>query len=88
MSPSTGTKATFLLQWIAYLLFATAVLAFVFGGGLIHAVRGTDRMLAEIEGFALTLLCAGLGVLARAAEDRLEEGEANGPKSLGDALRK
>ena len=34
------------------------------------------------------LLSAGLGTLMKVAEDRLEEREVNGPKSLGDALRK
>lgn len=55
MDPSTRTNAKFLLQGIVKLLFATAGLAFIFGGGLIHAIWGTDRTLAEIEGLALTV---------------------------------
>ena len=91
MTPSTRTKLKLLLQGIAILFFATAGLAFFFGGGLIHAVRGTDRFVAEIEGFTLAVLFAVLGGCAKAVEDRIElEGEVDpdGPKSLGEALRK
>ena len=90
MNPSTRTKAKSLLRVIVWLSFAAAGLAFVFGGGIIHAIRGTERILAEIEGMAIALLSGGLGFVAKDAEDRLEESEVdpNGPKSLGDALRK
>ena len=48
------------------------------------------RILAEIEGIALAALCAGLGAIAKGVENRLdaEEVDPNGPKSLGEALRK
>jgi len=49
MDPSGRTKAKTLLRVVAKVFFATAAFAFVFGGELIHAVRGTDRMLAEIR---------------------------------------
>ena len=90
MNPSTRTNVRSLLRGMAWFFFATAGLAFLFGGGLIHAVLGTDRILAEIEGMALALLSGVLGLLAKDAEDCLEEGEVdpNGPKSLGEALRK
>ena len=68
-----------------------AGLAFWFGGGVIHAVvPKTDRVLAEIEGVGLAILCAGFGAIAKGTKDRLEAGEVdrNGPKSLGEALRK
>jgi len=91
MKPSTRSNAKSLLRGVAWLFFATAGLAFWFAGGLIHAVNpSTDRILAEIEGMALAALCAGLGLIAKGAEDRLETGEVDpdGPKSLGEALRK
>jgi hypothetical protein len=91
MSPSTRLDAQHILQGIAWLFFVAAGLAFWFGGGVIHAVvPGTDRVLAEIEGIALGILCAGLGAVAKGAQDRLGAGEVdpNGPKSLGEALRK
>ena len=91
MNSSTRSTAKSLLRGVAWLFFVTAGLAFWFGGGVIHAVDpSTDRILAEIEGMALAVLCAGLGVLAKGAEDRLEAGEEDpdGPKSLGEALRK
>ncbi len=45
-------------------------------------------MLAEVEGDGLAILLAGLGVAAKIAEDRLEESEVTGPRSLGEDLRK
>ncbi len=59
-------------------------MVFLFGEVVIHAVRGTERILAEMEGFAITALCAVLGLCAKAAEDRLDEQgqvEPNGPQS-------
>jgi len=37
----------------------------------------TDRVLAEMEGVALTALFSGLGVIAKATADRVEENEGN-----------
>jgi hypothetical protein len=91
MDPSSREKIVHLLQGIARLFFAGAGLAFLFGGGLIHAISpGTDRILSEIGGAALAALCVVLGFLAKVAEDRLGAGDvdAHGPKSLNEALRK
>jgi hypothetical protein len=88
MNASRISTAKWLLRGMAWLFFAIAGLAFWFAGGVISAAFGTDRILAEMEGIALALLCAGLGLIAKVAEDRLEQSEANGPTSLGDALRK
>jgi hypothetical protein len=91
MDPSTRAKTVSLLHGIAWAFFAGAAFAFWFAGGVIHAViPGTDRILAEIEGVGLVVLCLVLGALAKGAEGRLEAGEVdpNGPKSLGEALRK
>jgi hypothetical protein len=65
--------------------------AFWFADGVIHAVvPGTDRILVEIEAMALVVLFLVLGILAKGAEDHFEAGEVDpdGPKSLGEALRK
>lgn len=63
-----------------------AGVAFLFGGGAIKALTETDRLLAEMEGFGLTMLLAGVGLMAWTGADRLEEGESN--ISLSDSLRK
>ena len=47
---------------------------------------GTDRMTGEAWGVALTVLCAGIGVIAKIIEHRIEEGGL--PASLGEALRR
>jgi hypothetical protein len=67
--------------------FVTAVALFLFGGGVISAITGTERIPAELEGIGLAALSAGLGIIAKVAEDRLEECEP-GPRSLTEALRK
>jgi Na+-driven multidrug efflux pump len=89
MNHSARSIAKSLLRGAGWLCFAIAVLAFLFGGEVISAFTGTtDRIFAALEGFALALPFAGLGFLAKMAEDRLEEGKSDGPSSLGDALRK
>jgi hypothetical protein len=90
MNPSTRSNVKHLLQGITWLFYAIAGIAFLFGGGVIHAAAGTDRILAEIEGMALALLFGGLGFAAKGVEDHLDAGEVDphGPKSLGEALRK
>jgi hypothetical protein len=77
-----------LLEGIAWVFFTLAGLSFWFGGGLIHAIFSTDRMLSEMEGIGLTLFFAGLGIASKFAEDRLEEADMGGPPSLGHARRK
>jgi hypothetical protein len=91
MNSFTRSNAKFLLRGVAWLFFAAGGLAFWFAGVVIHSVDpSTDRILAEIEGIALAALCAGLGAIAKGVENRLdaEEVDPNGPKSLGEALRK
>jgi hypothetical protein len=87
MKPPTRSTLKSLLGGLAWVLFVIAGLALWFGGGVIVAFGGTDRVLAEMEGFALTVLFVGLGVIAKGVEDHLEEGD-EGAKSLGEALRK
>jgi hypothetical protein len=54
-----------------------SVLAFWVGGRAIREFAKTDRVLAEMEGVALTALFSGLGVIAKATADRVEENEGN-----------
>jgi hypothetical protein len=88
MKPSTRSILKFLLKGLAGLFLGVGGMAFWFGGGLMHALGGTDRVLAEIEGLTAAVLCIGLGIGAKIAEDRLEEAEVGTSKSLGEALRK
>jgi hypothetical protein len=85
---NTATKASLasLLSGAAWLLFGMAGMAFWFGGGLIHAVVQTERVLAEAEGIGLAALFGGIGALAKTIATRLETGD--GPISLSDSLRK
>ena len=78
---NTATKSTLktLLRGVAWLLFAIAVLPFLFGGQTIRAFAETDWLLAEMEGAGLAMVCAGLGVIAKIGADRFEEDEINGP---------
>ena len=88
MKPSTRSILKFLLKGLAGLFLGVGGMAFWFGGGLMHALGGTDRVPAEIEGLTAAVLCIGLGIGAKIAEDRLEEAEVGTSKSLGEALRK
>ena len=89
VNPSTRANVKRLLHGLIWLFSALAGLAFWFGGGVIHAVAGTDRTLAEIEGIALAALSGILAITAKGIEDHLDVGEADphGPKSLGEVLR-
>ena len=86
MNLSLRSIATSILGGVAWLCFVAAGLAFFFGGRLIHVVFGTERLVAELEGIALTVLCVGVGVIATVIKYRLEEGEL--PASLGEAINK
>jgi hypothetical protein len=84
MNLSLRSIATPLLEGVAWLSFVAAGLAFLFGGGVIHAMVGTDRVTAEFEGVALMVLCLAVGLIAKIIEYRLAEGEL--PASLGEAF--
>ena len=91
MDPSTKKRTASVFRGIVLSLSAGPGFAFLFGAGLIRAVvPGTDRILAEIGGFAVVVACGMLGISAKGVGDRLEAGEVdpNGPKSFRDALRK
>ena len=87
MNASIRAKLKRIVRGIGVTFFVTAVALFLFGGGAISAITGTERIPAELEGIGLAALFAGLGVIAKAAEDRLEQDEP-GPRSLTEVLRK
>jgi hypothetical protein len=88
MNTTKISAAKTLLRGMAWFFFGIAGLAFWFGGGIISIVTRADRFLGEMGGIAVALLCAGLGAISMAAEDRFEQSEGNGPGSSSDALRK
>jgi hypothetical protein len=89
MNASTKSPVKSLLHAVAWLLFAIAALVFLFGGRAIGELAKTEWLLAEMEGIGLAALLAGLGVIAKVAEDRYDEGKEDGPAtSLGESLRK
>jgi hypothetical protein len=89
MNHSTRSAVKSLLRKVAWLFFGMAGVAVAVGGEVLSAFTGRiDQPLASLEGFALALPFVGLGILAKVAEDRLEEAELDGPTSLGEALRK
>jgi hypothetical protein len=55
MTPSTKATSASLLRGVAWLLFVIAGLAFWFGGRAISEFAKTERILAEMEGIALTV---------------------------------
>jgi hypothetical protein len=75
MDASTKSTVKSLLRGVAWLLFAIAGLTFWWGGQAISEFAKTERMLAEMEGISLAVLFAGLGAIAKAAEDRFEGDE-------------
>lgn len=88
MKASTRSILKPLLKGLVGLFLGVGGMAFWLGGGLIHALVGSDRVLAEIEGCAAAVVCFGISGAAKFAEDRLEEDELGTSKSLGEALRK
>jgi hypothetical protein len=79
MNAATKSALRILLRGIAWLLFAIAVVTFLFGGQTIRAFAKTDWLLAEMEGAGLAMVSAGLGVFAKIGAERFEEDEINGP---------
>jgi hypothetical protein len=79
-----STQAS-LLQGLAWLLFAIAGLAFWIGGRALHDFAKTDRMLAEMEGIGIAVVCGVLGSLTKAAGDRLAEAQKLETSMFNDA---
>jgi hypothetical protein len=88
MTTSTSSILRSFLRGISWFFFVAAGLAFCFGGQIISAFAKGYSIPAELEGISAGLLFVGLGIVAKIAEDRLEENETDGPKSIGEALRK
>ena len=86
MTVATKPKAVSLIRKTGSAFLVLAGGAFWFGGGLIHAIANTERLLAEVEGIALAALFLGPGVIAKLSADGVEEGD--GSISLTESLRK
>jgi NADH:ubiquinone oxidoreductase subunit 5 (subunit L)/multisubunit Na+/H+ antiporter MnhA subunit len=72
------TKSTWkaFLRGISGLLFAIAGIAFLFGGRVISELIKTSRVLGEMAGIFISLVCLGLGALAKSAgeeDDTVED---------------
>jgi hypothetical protein len=86
MAASTKAKLTPLLRGLTWVFLVMAGLAFWFGGRAISEFSKTERMLAEMEGIALAVSLGGLGAIAKAVADRLEEDGSD--ISLSESHRK
>ena len=67
MNASTRSTLKSFLQAVSWLLFAIAGVAFWIGGGIISAFTKTPRALGEMAGIFISLVCLGLGALAKSA---------------------
>jgi len=67
-----------LLRGVAHLLFVIAALSFFVGGRAISTFTKRERVLAEIKGIGLAVVCGALGALAKSAGDNLDDGEDSG----------
>jgi hypothetical protein len=78
MSDSTKSTWKAFLRGVSGLLFGIAGIAFFFGGRAIRGFTKAGIVLSEMGGIFITLVCLGLGALAKSAgeEDVYEdEGE-------------
>jgi hypothetical protein len=51
---------------------------FLWEGGAISTFTKRERVLAEIKGIGLAVVCGALGALAKSAGDNLDDGEDSG----------
>ena len=72
---NSGAKSftSAVLTAVGWIFFGSAGLAFWFGGRAIHAMAGTERLLAEIEGLALAGVCPAMGALSKNFAELIEE---------------
>ena len=61
-----------LMAVVSKLLFAAGGLFFLFGGRAIHELANIERVLAEVEGLGLAVLCIGLGVTVNVLAGKLD----------------
>lgn len=69
-----------MLQLVAKALFVLAGLAFFVGGRAIHEFAGVERVLAEVEGLALTFAFGLVAFIAQRAGEDLADEEAEPDK--------
>ena len=62
------------LRGLSQLLLVIAGLSFFVGGRAISEITKTERMLAEVEGIGLAVVCGALAFIAKSAADNLDEG--------------
>ena len=75
MTSSTKSTLGSVLQGVAWILFAFAGLAFWAGGRAINELAKTGRLLGEMGGIALAVVCGGLGAVVKSAGENLAEDE-------------
>jgi hypothetical protein len=84
MGTSTHSVVQALLRGLAWLMFVIAGLSLWFGGRLITEFAKTDRILGEIAGIGLAVICAGIGAIGEAAKDPSEERDEGEPRKTSD----
>ena len=57
------------LERVSRILLGAAGLLFFFGGGLLHAVADTERLLAEMIGIGLAFVFVVVGVIAKSGSE-------------------
>lgn len=62
-----------LVRGLSWVFFGSGALSFFWGGRFISEFGRTDRVLAEVEGIGLALVCGGLGFVAKTAGEHLAE---------------
>lgn len=72
MDNATKSAWKAFLRGIAVLLFGIAGIAFFFGGRAISEFSKTDRVLGEMAGIFIAIVCGGLGALAKSAGEEDE----------------
>ena len=75
MNASTKSAVKALLRGVSWILFVIAGFAFLVGGRAISEFAKTERVLAEMEGLGLAVVCGGLGLWAKSTADDFDEGE-------------
>ena len=61
-----------LMAVVSKLLFVAGGLLLLFGGRAIHEFANIERVLAEMEGLGLAVLCIGLGITVNVLAGKLD----------------
>jgi hypothetical protein len=75
MNASTKSTLKSFLGAVAWLLFAIAGLSFWIGGRIISEFTKTSRVFGEMAGIFISLVCLGLGALAKSAGEEDDTAE-------------